>query len=150
MKTMRFKKALSYILCMVLIAAVALFATGCGDRKSASEAPVTSVNIPVEDGSTVGKGETQFTFSVTDREGKETRMEILTDRKTVGDALLELGLIAGDNGQYGLYVKTVNGVTADYDKDGVYWAFYVNGEYASSGVDTTDIVAGNTYAFKVE
>ena len=36
------------------------------------------------------------------------------------------------------------------DKDGKYWAFYVNGEYASAGVDATDITEGATYAFKVE
>ena len=47
-------------------------------------------------------------------------------------------------------MKTVNGVTADYDKDGTYWAFYINGEYAMSGVDTTAVEEGATYAFKVE
>ncbi|MBQ2119193.1 MAG: DUF4430 domain-containing protein, partial [Clostridia bacterium] len=40
---------------------------------------------------------------------------------------------------YGLYVKKVNGITADYDTDKAYWAFYLNGEYASTGVDSTDI-----------
>ena len=48
------------------------------------------------------------------------------------------------------YEKTVNGITADYDTDGSYWAFYVNGEYASSGVDSTPVVDGDTYSFKVE
>ena len=57
---------------------------------------------------------------------------------------------AGDEGEYGLYVKTVNGITADYDKDGAYWAFYVNGEYASSGVDSTPIAEGESYCFRVE
>ncbi len=64
---------------------------------------------------------------------------INTDKKTVGDALLEHDLIDGDESEYGLYVKVVNGITADYDVDKSYWAFYVNGEYASSGVDTTEI-----------
>ena len=49
-----------------------------------------------------------------------------------------------------IYVKTVNGVTLDYDKDGKYWAFYVNGEYAQTGVDSTDITAGAEYSFKAE
>ena len=60
------------------------------------------------------------------------------------------GLIAGEDGAYGLYVKTVNGVTLDYDADGMYWAFYVNGEYASSGVDATEAVSGAEYMFKAE
>ena len=46
--------------------------------------------------------------------------------------------------------KTVNGVTVDYDTDGKYWAFYVDGEYAATGVDSTDITAGATYTFKAE
>lgn len=68
-----------------------------------------------------------------------------TDEKTVGAALLENELIAGDESEYGLYIKTVNGITADYDVDKSYWAFYVNDEYATSGVDTTEIEKDATY-----
>ena len=85
-----------------------------------------------------------------DGAGQETRFQIRTDETTVGAALLKLGLIAGDQGQYGLYVKTVNGITVDYDTDGRYWAFYVDGEYASTGVDDTQAVQGGTYSFQVE
>ena len=98
----------------------------------------------------MGEGETSFLFNVVDPEGKESHFEIHTDEKTVGAALLSLGLIAGEDSEYGLYVKTVNGVTVDYDKDGKYWAFYVDGEYAATGVDSTDITAGATYTFKAE
>ena len=70
--------------------------------------------------------------------------------KTVGDALLELGLVEGDEGAYGLFVKSVNGIVADYDVDKTYWAFYVNGEYAMSGVDVTEIEGDAVYMFKVE
>ena len=149
MKMTRTKKALSFILCIVLIAAIALFTTACNDNKatnatteaSTTEAPKVTV---------LGEGKTQFTFTVTDLEGNETAFEINTDETTVGAALLDLNLIAGEEGQYGLYVKTVNGITVDYETDGAYWAFYVDGEYAVSGVDTTDIVAGASYALKAE
>ena len=87
---------------------------------------------------------------MTDASGKETDFTINTDKKTVGEALLEKNLIAGDDSEYGLYVKTVNGVTLDYDKDGMYWAFYENGQYASKGVDSTEVTAGAEYAFKAE
>ena len=85
-----------------------------------------------------------------DKEGAETSFVISTDKKMVGDALLEEGLIEGEDGAYGLYVKKVNGILADYDVDQTYWAFYINGEYAISGVDTTPVEEGATYAFKVE
>lgn len=68
-----------------------------------------------------------------------------TDLETVGAALMENELIAGEEGPYGLYVKVVNGITADYDIDQSYWAFYINGEYAMSGVDTTAITEGAVY-----
>lgn len=153
MKMTRSKKALSFILCIVLIAAIALFTTACNDNKkddttTTTESAVSTTESPKA--TVLGKGETKFNFTVTDLEGNETAFEINTDKKTVGEALLELELIAGDESEYGLYVKTVNGITLDYDKDGAYWAFYVNGEYGATGVDATDIVAGTTYTFKAE
>ena len=98
----------------------------------------------------LGTGDTEFTLTVVDKEGGETQFEIHTDKETVGEALTELGFIEGEESEYGLYVKTVNGITAVYDTDGVYWAFYVNDEYASSGVDSTTITSGESYSFKVE
>ncbi len=80
------------------------------------------------------------TFDLTAKEGEET----------VGDVLVREGLVSGEDSQYGLYVKTVNGITLDYDKDQMYWAFYVNGEYAMTGVDSTPIEEGAVYAFKPE
>ena len=71
---------------------------------------------------------------------------IHTDKETVGDALIENNLIAGDEGEFGLYVKAVNGMTADYDVDQSYWAFYINGEYAMSAVDRTDITDNTLYS----
>lgn len=157
------KKILSSILCMVLIVAMALFTTGCGDKSGGSkpdgntpssesgvEASVPSEDNTQADVQQLGEGNTRFRFTVVDKEGSETQFEIHTDKETVGDALLELGLIAGDESEYGLYVKTVNGITADYDKDGVYWAFYVNDEYASSGVSSTTITEGESYSFRIE
>lgn len=98
----------------------------------------------------LGEGQTMFLFAVVDKDGNETNFEIHTDKETVGEALLDLELIAGEDGEFGLYVKTVNGITADYDVDQTYWAFYVDGEYAMSGVDATTVEDGKTYAFKVE
>jgi len=170
MKKTNLKSFVALFLCMVLIAATALFATGCKDSEKETPDTVDAKVTEKEesdtedakgteedtvdgekDGKTVlGEGKTQFTFTVVDKNGNESVFEINTDKKTVGDALLELGLIEGDEGDYGLYVKKVNGIEADYNKDKTYWAFYVNGEYAMTGVDATDVEAGANYAFKVE
>ena len=47
--------------------------------------------------------------------------------------------------EYGLMINTVNGVTADYNADGSYWAFFVNGEYCNYGVDSQPVNDGETY-----
>ena len=91
-----------------------------------------------------------FTLKVVDLEGNETTKVIETRKWTVGAALLAEGIITGEQGQYGLYIKSVNGMTADYDTDGTYWAFYIGDEYAMTGVDATDITDGATYMLKVE
>ncbi len=151
MQKTRFTKSLSFILCIVLITAIALFTTACNGNTQTNE-PQTTVATTLEEPETkvLGEGENEFIFTVTDKDGKENKYEIHTDKTVVGDALLELDLIEGEDGDYGLYVKTVDGITVDYDTDGKYWAFYVNGEYASGGVDSTDITEGYTYSFKVE
>ena len=129
---------------------MAVTIVGCNGSNSEKTSDVaTEVNANAEAG-VVGEGEKEFDFTVVDVEGNETEFEIHTDKEMVGEALEELELIAGEEGDYGLYVKTVNGITLDYDKDGKYWAFYINGEYASSGVDTTPITEGESYSFKAE
>ncbi len=148
MQKTRFTKILSLFLCIVLIAAMALFTTGCKDNRS--ENTTNTNDVSQNETKILGEGQTKFIFVVTDADGKETSFEIHTDKTIVGDALLELELIAGKQEDAGFYVKTVNGITVDYDTDKAYWAFYVGGEYAMSGVDTTEITEGATYAFKVE
>ena len=91
-----------------------------------------------------GKGEKTINVQVKAEE-KTVTFTVNTDKETVGDALIEHNLIDGEDGDYGLYIKVVNGITADYDVDKSYWAFYIDGEYATSGVDTTDIDENVTY-----
>ncbi len=71
-------------------------------------------------------------------EGQAIEFTIHTDKKTVGEALSEHKLIEGEKGPYGLYVKKVNSMEADYDKTKTYWAFTKNGESVLTGVDLTE------------
>ncbi len=124
------KRMLCLIGCMVLFAAMALGFTGCGHSTETQTA--------------------SFQVLVTDLEGNETTFDITTEKATVGEALLEEGLIAGEDGEYGLYVTTVNGITLDWEADQKYWAFYIDGEYAVTGVDTTEVTDGAVYSFVPE
>ena len=153
MNTTTARKWLSFILCLALIAAIALTAVGCDQAKN-PETPETTAGNPAGEAETTpltvkGEGATVFYFNVVDNDGNETKFEIHTDKTIVGEALLELGLIEGEQGDYGLYVKKVNGITADYNVDQTYWAFYIGSDYGMTGVDMTDIEPGATYAFKV-
>ena len=152
MKLRNNRKMTSWIICMMLIVSMAFSTIGCStNEQSENNQPSTEVqNLDATTEQVLGEGQTQFMFTVVDKDGNATNFEIHTDKETVGDALLEVELIAGEESEYGLFVKTVNGITADYDVDQTYWAFYVNDEYASSGVDTTAIEDGKTYSFKVE
>ena len=101
-------------------------------------------NALYNEDTTLGEGAKTVTVEFEMQE-KTITFSLKTDKSTVGEALLDCGLIEGEEGAYGLYIKKVNGVTADYDVDQSYWAFYENGEYAMAGVDMTEIDESVTY-----
>ena len=94
----------------------------------------------------LGNGNVVFYFQVKVAD-KSVTFTIHTDKEILGDALIEHSLIDGEQGAYGLYVKKVIGITADYDKDGHYWSLESNGEMLMTGVDSTPIVNGTHYEF---
>lgn len=93
------------------------------------------------------KGAKNITVEVIDDTQKSVVYEVNTDAEYLGDALRETeGLsIEGTEGEYGLMVDTVNGVVADFNENGAYWAFYVDGEYCMYGVDQQPIEDGQEY-----
>ncbi len=145
MKKTAFVRILSLILCVSLLAATAIFCTGCkkGQKDPGKEETPTDV-------AEIGEGKTEFEFRVTFKDGHTKSYLVKTDEKTVGAALLKVKLIAGDDGPYGLYVKTVADETVDYEKDGKYWAFMIDGKMAPAGVDQTNVEEGHVYSFEVQ
>lgn len=137
---------------IMLVAIMVIMFTACTSNEDlADEESTIDVEENMDDVSGdvtfIGEGNTVFTFTVTFEDATMHLYEVSTDAVTVGDALLELNLIEGEDSEYGLYVKTVDGVTLDWDTDAAYWAFYVDGEYATSSVDSTEIVDGSIYTF---
>lgn len=86
-----------------------------------------------------------FTVTVVHADGSSKDFSYRTDEEYLGKVLLAEGLIAGEDSPYGLYIQTVDGETAIYEENGAYWAFYVGGEYATTGVDQTPITDGAQY-----
>ncbi len=127
-------------ICLTYLATLLLlFAVSCAP-KSVWE------NAIYKEDTTLGSGAITVTVEVT-AEDTTVTFTVHTDKTTLGDALLEHGIIAGENGAFGLYVKTVNGILADYDVDGYYWSLTKNGEYMQTGVDGETVVNGAHYEF---
>lgn len=135
------KKTVKNLLTLLLLLTTLLAAVSCG-----GDAPDPALwdSATYKENTTFGDGETTVEVEVRVEENAVT-FTIKTDMSILGAALLEHNLIAGEQSIYGLYVKNVNGITADYDVDKSYWSFYKDGEYLMSGVDTTVITDGDHY-----
>ena len=135
------KKMIRSVVLVALVLSFVLCLVSCNEK---IDAEGLWENATYRSDKEFGKGEKTIEVEVKVEEQSVT-FTIHTDADTLGDALLEHELIAGEDSQYGIYVKTVNGILADYDVNKSYWGFYQNGEYLMSGVDTTAIVGGEHF-----
>lgn len=140
------KKMLRISLPLVLVIAIAVSLVSCFN---------TVDNTGVWENAThrrdreFGRGEK--TVQVEVKAGEESvTFTIHTDEKILGDALKAHSLIEGEEGDFGLYIKKVNGILADYDVDRTYWAVYKDGEYMLVGVDSIEIADGEHYELSRE
>lgn len=92
------------------------------------------------------QGQKSVTVEVLHADGNEKTFHYETDMDYLGSLLLAEGLIEGEPGPYGLYIKKVDGEVADYDQNKAYWSFFVGEEYATQGIDLTPLTDGGTYA----
>lgn len=69
---------------------------------------------------------------------------IETDQPFLGQALREGSFVAGEESSMGLYILTVDGRTADSDKQ-EWWCITKGGEPVSTGSDATPIADGDRF-----
>jgi hypothetical protein len=135
-----------------------------GELKSSASTDFTRPPVPTDptgetetqpslwDGATYKEnttlGEGQYTLAITmEMEDKSILLTIKTNADNVKDALLEVGLIDGEQQAIGYLMSTLNGVRADYEKDGAYWLFCQNGEALMYGIDSAAITGDVSYEF---
>ncbi len=94
------------------------------------------------------EGTKSYTVTVVHSDGAVKEFSYTTDEEYLADALVAEGLIAGDEGPYGLTVITVDGEDAVWDTDNAYWSLVINGEYATTGASETPVNDGD--AFRLE
>lgn len=120
------KTLIAVALLIVLVAAVALiwhFANPANDANSADKT---------------------ISVVVVHADGKEANFSIATNEEFLRGALEQENLVSGDESEYGLFVKTVDGETAD-DANQEWWCITRGGEMLNTGVDDTPIADGETY-----
>ena len=151
MKNNSIKKLLALVLAFVLTAAAAL--TGCSTTPAETTAPpAETTEAPAETApvTELGEGASNFGLTIVDKEGVTHLYRVHTNVGMVGEALIEVDLIDGEQGPYGMYIKSVLGQVLDYETDGMYWSFYVGDEYALTGVDQTPVEHDAQYMLKAE
>lgn len=97
-------------------------------------------------------GAKAITIEVVDDTGAKKDYYENTDAEYLNEAMDELQASSdfsyeGEKSDYGIMITTINGIKADYDTDGAYWAIYVNGEYGQYGADQQPVTDGDVYQF---
>ena len=129
MKNTFFSRALAVLLAFICVLSLSALVSCSNDGDGEKGTPIT------------------ITLEVVYPDGSSKEHTVKTDSsKNLRQALEGAGLISGDEGAYGMYVKVVDGITADYDVDQSYWSLTKDGELCS-GVDSTKIADGDHFEF---
>ncbi len=91
------------------------------------------------------QGTKKVTVEIVHSDSTTKTFDYETSLEYLGDLLVREGLVNDDKSEYGLFITTADGETADYEKDKAYWALYENGEYAQQGADQTVLADGGIY-----
>lgn len=146
-------KIMNRILSVVAAAALAAgLLAGCG-ASSAAGSTASSAASSVAASSEAAAAEAsearvkaQFTVTGADGESQTFDLEV-TDGEKLSDALAEAGIISADEAAAG-FVTTVNGETADWEKDSAWWCLTdASGEMTAVGVADIELHDGDSYAF---
>ncbi len=92
-------------------------------------------------------GSKSITIEVVNKAQESTVYELTTDAEYLEQAMEEAeGLeFTATDGQYGKAVDSINGEKADFNTDGAYWAFSVNGEYCNYGISEQPVMDGDDF-----
>lgn len=92
------------------------------------------------------QGAKKIMLEVVHGDGTSASFTVKTDAEKLGDALKSVdGLISGEDGPYGLMVDTVDGETADWNRNQSWWCLSKGGKRLDTGVDSTVISDGEHY-----
>ena len=92
-------------------------------------------------------GSKSVTLEVISSAAEKTIYTLKTDAEYLSEAMdaAEGLTYTAEEGPYGLSVSSVNGETADFNADGAYWGFFVNGEYCNYGISQQPVHDGDVF-----
>ena len=90
-------------------------------------------------------GSKAYTVTVVHKDGTVKDFAYRTDAEYLAEALLEEGLVSGEESQYGLTIITVDGEDAVWETDNAYWAIWIGEEMAMTGASEIPVYDGSTY-----
>ncbi|MDE7399284.1 MAG: DUF4430 domain-containing protein [Oscillospiraceae bacterium] len=93
----------------------------------------------------LGEGSLAVKIEVT-ADNKTVTLTVKTDETNLEKILTANSLVEGDESEFGLYIKSVNGIRADYDLDHAYWAIQKDGAPTPTGANGITVADGETYA----
>lgn len=140
-----------------LLCAFAITLAGCGEKPSSEGVVVSAASGSTGDALSplweralytedceIGSGAHSARITV----GIGERTVVITvksDKTNLAEMLTESGLAEGDKSEYGLYIKRVNGVLADYDADKAFWSLLQNGTPTAVGASSITVKDGDAY-----
>lgn len=90
------------------------------------------------------EGSKKIIVEVIGKDEASKEFKIKTDREYLGEALQDEKLVEGSMGQYGLFITTVNGYTADSTKQ-EWWCITKDNGIVNTSADTTPISDGDHF-----
>lgn len=142
----------------LLCAFTVTLAAGCGEQKPSAESgaffassdstgdalsPLWERAQYTED-CEIGSGAHSARITVQIGERKVT-ITVKSDKTNLAEMLTESKLVEGEEGSYGLYIKRVNGILADYDADKAFWSLQQNGTPTALGASSITVADGDAY-----
>ena len=132
---MKNKRILTKILALALIVLMTICSfTACGKGKTNFD-----VNSGSQEAQTIS-----ITVTIVAADKTEKVLNIETSRENLGDVLLDEGLVTEEEHKTGYY-SYIDGVRADYTKDGAWWCFTKGGETVMVGANDLKISDGDKF-----
>lgn len=140
--------ALSAVLAVCLLAGCGASASSTASSVASSVASSAASSAASSVASAPADAQATVEFTVTGADGSASSVLLnVADGEKLSTALAEAGIISQEEADAG-FVTTVNGETADYNRDQAWWCLTdATGEMTTVGVADIELHDGDSYAF---